>query len=559
MEWQSVCTGKQAELWEHVPAQWNIGDRVSYSDADTSQPHATIQSSLNFTERTITERSAAALLDAMGRGEYTVQEVLAAFAHRAMVAHQLTLCLCEVNFVAARSRARELDRYWQTNRKTIGPLHGLPVSLMDRFHVAGLDTACGFASWCDQRKSIEDEGTLVRTLKQLGAIVHCKTNVPMSMLLGETSNNIIGTTVNPHDTRLTAGGACGGEGALLALRGSILGLGTDVAGSSRIPAAFCGIWSLKCSQDRLPSDGIATVLSGLPVAHGAIGLMSNELAMLTKTLYSLLNSHIGQTDPDVIEIPWNQERLDSIRQRKGHAGQRDGRLCFGVLACDAHVRPHPPILRAIQEVSNALRQSGHEVVEWAPPPHAPAVENLFKILGSTSAIEARQALDASGEPSIPQLHEWYENQDMEPNSTAEFWNLCAERKRYCAQYKSYWHSVGDSTGSGRVPDGVVLPVAPTLAVSHGKVSYYGYSAIANVLDYPSGVFPVTTADLMLDISMTQHDILSDTDAEVQRSYDPSVIEGLPVNLQVMCPRFQEETVLGLMEVIAESLQQSDTA
>ena len=88
---------------------------------------------------------------------------------------------------------------------------------MDRFHVDGLDSACGFASWLNTKRTADDEGTLVRTLRHLGAVLHCKTNVPMSLMLGETANNIIGTTVNPYNLRLSAGGACGGEGALLAL------------------------------------------------------------------------------------------------------------------------------------------------------------------------------------------------------------------------------------------------------------------------------------------------------------------------------------------------------
>lgn len=110
---------------------------------------------------------------------------------------------------------------------------------MERFHVSGLDSACAFASWIGRPRTAEDEGTLVRQLRHLGALVHYKTNVPMSMMLGETTNNIIGTTTNPFN--LAAGGACGGEGALLALDGSRLGIGTDVAGSGRIPAVFCGI------------------------------------------------------------------------------------------------------------------------------------------------------------------------------------------------------------------------------------------------------------------------------------------------------------------------------
>lgn len=193
-------------------------------------------------------------------------------------------------------------------------------------------------------------------------------------------------------------------------------------------------------------------------------------------------------------------------------------------------------------------------------------------------------MNASGEPVIPQLQDCYQNQDMEPNSSSEFWALCAARQRYQTQYKAYWNSVGATTRSGRTPDGVILPVAPTLAVRPGEFSYCGYSAIANALDCPSGVFPVTTGDGNLDLPSSNLVYLSDVDKTVQQSckltfctgarretcptperYNQANrtlysfvdrvedIHGLPVSLQVMAYRLQEEVVLGLMEAIRESL------
>lgn len=92
-----------------------------------------------------------------------------------------------MHFQTARKRARELDAHWRTHRLPIGPLHGLPVSLMDRFHVAGLDTACGFASWVGSKRTADDEGGVVKSLQSLGAVIFCKTNVPMSMMVALSS------------------------------------------------------------------------------------------------------------------------------------------------------------------------------------------------------------------------------------------------------------------------------------------------------------------------------------------------------------------------------------
>lgn len=485
---------------------------------------------------------------------------------------QQTRCLCENNWSAALNRARELDSHWRNFGSTIGPLHGLTVSLMDRYHVAGLDAACGFVSWLNVQHTAKDEGTLVRTLRHLGAVVHCKTNVPMSLMLGETANNIIGTTVNPYNVSLSAGGACGGEGALLSLRGSSIGFGTETAGSSRIPAAFCGLWALKCSENRLPQDGIATVLPGL--AEGAIGMLANDHETLAFVLKTMLNSTLTTSNPDHLPLHWRQELLDAILRRKNTPGTPNGRLVFGILPDDNHVRPHPPIRRALDLLADALRQRGHEVVQWRPPPHIQAVETLFKILGSTSASEARAALKASGEPPIPQLEDWYQHQDIAPSDSAEFWALCAERQRYRTEYRAYWNGMGPETESGRVPDAVIMPAAATLAVRPGQFKYYGYSAIVNALDYVAGVFPVTTADRNIDVSAEELEPLSDLDKEVQSSckshlpyhllkFEADLVvpnvdssedaHGLPVALQVMVPRLGEEVATGLMEVINECL------
>ncbi|KAK3117696.1 hypothetical protein LTR53_000724 [Teratosphaeriaceae sp. CCFEE 6253] len=538
MRWQDAAAAKQQAIWTDVPPAWHI-DEAAATNARGGDVQTLIRLSTNAAELQIVDRGGVELLELLSRGNVSAQEVIAAFSHRAVLAHQSvrvpshlpnrqrasvltshhlqTLCLCENNWLAAHKQARELDTYWRNHRKPVGPLHGLPVSVMDRFHIAGLDSACGFIDWLGNKRTAQDEGTLVRILRSLGAVIHCKTNVPVSLMLGETVNNVIGTTVNPYNLELSAGGACGGEGALGALRGSALGFGTDVAGSSRIPPAFCGLYALKCSEHRLCADGIATVLTGLPAAGGSIGLISNDADLLPLAFESILDYGHVPADPNVLPLPWRQPLVNGIRARKGSSSKSDGRLVFGYMAHDGHVRPHPPLQRALDVVVDCLRKSGHEVIEWKPPPHAPAVKTLFQILGSTSGVEVRTALNASGEPVIPQLQDWYQNQDMEPSSSSEFWALCAAREQYQTQYKAYWNSVGATTRSGRTPDGVILPVAPTLAVRPREFSYYGYSAIANALDYPSGVFPVTTGDSNLDLPLGNLDYLSDIDKTVQQS------------------------------------------
>jgi amidase len=110
----------------------------------------------------------------------------------------------------------------QTTGQTVGPLHGLPVGFDDSFHIRGLDSTCGYVSWIGDKKSKDDKGIVLQKLKQGRAIVFAKTSVPMSMLISETANHIIGSTLVPYNRTSQASGASGGQGAHLILRGSSL-------------------------------------------------------------------------------------------------------------------------------------------------------------------------------------------------------------------------------------------------------------------------------------------------------------------------------------------------
>lgn len=85
--------------------------------------------------------------------------------------------------MAAEQRAKALDESFLRTGQTVGPLHGLPVSLKDRFNIEGLESACGYVSWLGEIKDEFSEGVLVKRLRRLGAVFFVKTNVPMSMLV----------------------------------------------------------------------------------------------------------------------------------------------------------------------------------------------------------------------------------------------------------------------------------------------------------------------------------------------------------------------------------------
>jgi amidase len=272
-----------------------------------------------------------------------------------------TNCLAEIQFQEALERAEELDDFQRTTGRLFGPLHGLPVSLKDQFHVRGLDTTCGFVSWIGSTKSEIDEGVLVRSLRQAGAVIFVKTNVPTSLVIGETTNNIIGSTINPFNRNLSAGGASGGEGALLALKGAPLGWASDIAGSIRIPCCFNNLYGIRPSSGRLSATGLSTSLPGLPTAAHVVGPMCSDLPSLIDATKWFISSNAWQEDHEVVDLPWREEIFRSTQNRISRPGRGDGTLVFAVLRCDDRVLPHPPVLRAMTIVENALKSSGYEV------------------------------------------------------------------------------------------------------------------------------------------------------------------------------------------------------
>lgn len=143
-----------------------------------------------------------------------------------------TNCISEPLFQTALDHARRLDNYLKTQKKLIGPLHGIPISVKDQFHVKGVDTTLGYVG--RSFKPSSDAAVMVTILENLGAIIIAKTAIPQSIMYGETESPLWGLTTYPGRPELSPGGSSGGEGALMAMSGSLGGWGTDIGGSIRV-------------------------------------------------------------------------------------------------------------------------------------------------------------------------------------------------------------------------------------------------------------------------------------------------------------------------------------
>lgn len=141
-----------------------------------------------------------------------------------------TNCITELLPSRALTRAAELDAYLTLHGRPIGPLHGLPISVKEMIGMKGLGLNAGYVAWWG--KTADENAHVLQILWDAGAVFHARTTQPQSMMHLETDSNLYGVTVNPYCSGVSAGGSSGGEGALIGMRGSCLGVGSDIGGMS---------------------------------------------------------------------------------------------------------------------------------------------------------------------------------------------------------------------------------------------------------------------------------------------------------------------------------------
>ena len=281
-DWKAASVARRREIDNAIPEAHRLprgalADRAAQRHLKPHDPELLQSGILNDMDREITDvLDAPELVSRIIRGRYTAVQVTEAFCKRAALAHQCTGCLTAFFYQPAMERARQLDDHLSRTGKPVGILHGLPVSVKDTFNVAGQPTTAGLASWLPYVP--DANSTVADSILTAGGILYAKTATSQACLMVESITNVFGTVCNPHNLQLSAGGSSGGEAALLASNGTILAAGSDGGGSIRFPAAFCGVWGLKCSKGRIPSAGCDVPRSGSESVNAGHGPMATGSA-----------------------------------------------------------------------------------------------------------------------------------------------------------------------------------------------------------------------------------------------------------------------------------------
>ena len=183
--WQAIAARKQAERESLLVPDARATHLLSPSLRNVSTLPET-SGLLTPRELEIINLTATALASAIATRKYTSVEVTTAYCKSATIAQDATNCLTEICFKAAVQRAKELDEVMERTGKTVGPLHGVPVSVKDHIDVQGMDGSTGFVGWC-YNKVVDKDAVVVRCVREAGGIVYCKTANPQSLLVSTWS------------------------------------------------------------------------------------------------------------------------------------------------------------------------------------------------------------------------------------------------------------------------------------------------------------------------------------------------------------------------------------
>ncbi|NXJ88526.1 VDHAP protein, partial [Corythaixoides concolor] len=191
-------------------------------------------------------------------------------------------------------------------QKEKGLLYGIPISIKDHIDCKGHVSSGGMVKFLGQVK--EEDSVIVQVLKSQGAIPFVKTNIPQTMINYDCSNLIFGQTLNPLNHQKSPGGSSGGEGALIAGGGSILGIGSDVAGSIRLPSSFCGLCGLKPTGNRISTSPSArSDRTSVLAVTAVLGPMARDVDSLALCMKALLCEEMFQLDPTIPPLPFDEE------------------------------------------------------------------------------------------------------------------------------------------------------------------------------------------------------------------------------------------------------------
>lgn len=371
-----------------------------------------------------------------------------------------------------------------------GLLHGIPMTIKDSLDTAGVITTGGTLG----RKNFipEKDATVVKRLKNEGAILLGKTNTPELTTSFETYNLIYGRTNNPYDLTRSSGGSSGGAAAIITTGGAPFDIGSDYAGSIRLPAHFCGIAGIKPTSGRVPRTGhIMPYGIGATDAYQTIGPLARTVDDLTLLLGIIAGP--DWEDPTIVPMPAaNPDDVD-LRQ-----------LRVAFYTDNGTVTPTPEIMQAVKDVAQSLEGHAATVTEDRPK----RMEETWDLWTSLNLADGGYGtLEILEKAGTKQTSRNMDNAHYEVTGR-EFGRRLREMDLFRSQMLGFMANY----------DVIICPVNAYVAIPHDTLAEYrpgfSYTATYNLTGWPAAVVRVGTSP-----------------------------EGLPIGVQIVANPWREDVAL----------------
>uniref|UniRef100_A0A0K0FN21 fatty acid amide hydrolase n=1 Tax=Strongyloides venezuelensis TaxID=75913 RepID=A0A0K0FN21_STRVS len=504
------------------------------------------------------------------KGTVTPIDILNYYQRNAIIANEDLNCVCEFVKESKDLAINLTSKYTNYEDRKKLPLYGIPISIKESECVAGYRSTSGYGFKLDNIST--ENGMSVKVLVEAGAIPFVTTNVPQSLLTFTCINPIYGVTKNPHNLNCTPGGSSGGEGALIAKNGSIIGIGSDIGGSIRIPAAYSGICGIKPSHLRFCSYPMTTSVPGRPLINASAGPMSkyvDGLVDICKVFFDATKKDVVRnTDPYIVPVPWDEEQFQS----KGKV------ITIGMYTYDGNFECLPSVVRTVEEAGNYLKSVVDEdgkrkyIIKQFIPPDIP---DAFGAFLKGACVDGGEYLINNFKKDVILseykkilflmiLPIWIRKMVafISKPFSYRFSTICSSAPTSPSDMRetyefimTYRYKFIEAMRKENI-DVLLLPPNGTHAMPHDKplemIPVTSYTGIFNLLDFAAGV--VTTS------KVNEKDIESLVDYKIYDRYNKLAKEigkdglGLPLGVQIAGPPYKEETVLRVMKDIESSLQ-----
>ena len=495
--------------------------------------------------------SGTKIVESIKSKKITAVETLLTYISRAATVGKDLSLIADVNFEAALRQAEEIDLKVSQNKITDDmTLLGLPISIKDQIAVKGALQTGGITA--NSSYMIGYDSEIVATLRRKGAIPFVLSNVGQGLLSYESTNGLWGAAQNPWNRKKTVGGSSGGEAGLVATRCSPCGIGSDIAGSIRLPSHFCGVYGFKPTLDRVSNIGVFNAANGFPQIQYSFGPICKTVDDVVLIMRALFGNF--ENDHYCYNLPFNEVQFNDFKKVK-----------LGYILDTDYAETAPSIKNALIDVVDKMARKGYDLVSLKYDLIDELVETGYRLFYNSGGIENLASILKGEEPAkyydrIVALRFGYNcsitmramfnsliGENRFANIISQFSKLT--RDEFIELSRRFYQLRADFIKylkSNRI-EGIITPTFPIPATdihTGGDIFHLGqFVFMYNCLDMPAGNVPICLNNDTSYVSKHNDYFSKFMSNAMKDSF------GLPIGIQIATLPNQDELCLRLMKEV----------